>query len=210
MPGAMPIFSKNLDAFGQWRRYGGIGILVIAFSGLAGCGQSDEWRKFSTHAERPLRLSAVAQEQVVNAEPVRALKALDSEQINSPIVSLGQGLFHDRRLSGDGSISCASCHDIQRGGDDGLATSTGMRGQLGAVNAPTVLNSGHNFRQFWDGRVDTLVQQALIPIVNPVEMGGNWPDVMQALSADEVLMEQFEASFGTRQLTDLNLAIKTT
>lgn len=181
-------------------------LLVMAVFMVTGCGQSDDWQKFSRLAAQPTTLSGLQREVVAHPEPVRALQALDSERVNSPLVSLGRQLFHDKRLSGDGTVSCASCHDISSGGDDGLASSVGMRGQLGNINAPTVLNSGHSFRQFWDGRVVSLAEQALGPVVNPVEMGASWPEVVMKLSSDEMLVSRFEEEFGTRVLTPESLA----
>jgi len=86
-------------------------------------------------------------------------------------VALGRKLFHDKSLSSDGSIACSSCHDLARFGADGRATSLGVGGQVGARNAPTVLNAGAQFRMFWDGRAATLEEQAKGPVLNPGEMG---------------------------------------
>ncbi|HAI50584.1 MAG TPA: cytochrome-c peroxidase, partial [Enterobacteriaceae bacterium] len=66
--------------------------------------------------------------------------------------ALGFRLYHDPRISGDSSISCASCHQLGAGGVDGRKTSTGVRGEIGPINAPTVFNSVFNVVQFWDGR----------------------------------------------------------
>src|SRR5687767_10945181 len=71
-------------------------------------------------------------------------------------VELGQYLFFDSRLSADGTIACASCHQPPDGGDDGERVSTGIAEKLGRRNAPTVLNVGFKQRLFWDGRADSL------------------------------------------------------
>jgi len=99
-------------------------------------------------------------------------------------VALGERLFHDKRLSHDNTISCSSCHDLKRGGTDRLPTSIGINGAIGQLNAPTVFNSGFNFKQFWDGRSDSLEQQASGPVHNPIEMGSNWNEVIQKLQLD--------------------------
>lgn len=101
------------------------------------------------------------------------------------LVPLGRALFHDGRLSRDGSISCASCHPIANAGVDGLPTSLGVEGRTGQANAPSVLNAALNFRQFWDGRARTLEEQVAGPIHNPVEMDSNWRDVLSRLAGDE-------------------------
>src|SRR2546426_1559179 len=86
-------------------------------------------------------------------------------------IALGQKLFFDGRLSADGSVACASCHNPERAFTDGKPTSTGIHGRLGQRNAPTILNALYNKTQFWDGRAKTLENQAALPIVNSIEMG---------------------------------------
>src|SRR5216683_1063877 len=86
-------------------------------------------------------------------------------------IALGQKLFFDGRLSADRTVACSTCHDPARAFTDGRPTSIGIQGRVGQRNAPTVLNALYNKTQFWDGRVNTLEEQAALPIVNPVEMG---------------------------------------
>ena len=85
-------------------------------------------------------------------------------------VSLGKSLYFEPRLSKSGKISCNSCHLLDKFGVDGLPTSPGHEGQLGARNSPTVFNAGFHTSQFWDGREPDLEGQAKGPILNPVEM----------------------------------------
>jgi cytochrome c peroxidase len=86
-------------------------------------------------------------------------------------IALGERLFFDGRLSADGTVACATCHDPRRAFSDGLPTSIGIGGLLGRRNAPTIMNALYDTTQFWDGRAATLEQQAVMPIVNPLEMG---------------------------------------
>jgi cytochrome c peroxidase len=86
-------------------------------------------------------------------------------------IELGQKLFFDGRLSADGTVACATCHDPARAFTDGKPVSLGIKGRAGQRNAPTILNALYNKTQFWDGRVTTLEEQAELPIINPVEMG---------------------------------------
>ncbi len=87
-------------------------------------------------------------------------------------VALGEQLFHDKNLSRDRQVSCASCHDVLRGaGIDGLAASEGIGGQIGKRNAPTVWNAAFQSRLFLDGRAPSLEEQAKGPPLNPIEMG---------------------------------------
>ena len=104
---------------------------------------------------------------------------------------LGKALFHSPLLSKDNTISCASCHMIDFGGDDGFPVSTGINNAQGVRNSPTVLNSTFNFRQFWDGRASSLAEQAVGPIHNPVEMGSSWDEITAKLSDDIYFSETF-------------------
>ena len=86
-------------------------------------------------------------------------------------IELGRRLFNDRRLSRDGSIACASCHDPARAFSDGRAVAVGVFGRIGRRNAPAIINRGYGRAFFWDGRVRTLEEQVLKPIEDPNEMG---------------------------------------
>src|SRR6202040_3393872 len=112
-------------------------------------------------------------------------------------VALGEKLFFDSRLSGDGTVACATCHDPARAFTDGRSVSIGINGRAGQRNAPTILNALYNKTQFWDGRVQTLEQQAALPIVNPVEMGQPSLDAAVARVAAVAEYEQaFKQVFG--------------
>ena len=79
-------------------------------------------------------------------------------------------LYFDKRLSADGTVSCATCHSISRAFTDNLRVSIGIRGQHGTRHAPTIINAGYQKHLFWDGRAKTLEEQAKGPISNPKEM----------------------------------------
>ena len=110
-------------------------------------------------------------------------------------VALGEKLFNDKRLSRDNSLSCASCHNLSAGGVDGSPSSVGIGGAKGPINAPTVFNSALNFRQFWDGRANSLEEQAAGPVHNPKEMGSNWAEVLSKLAKDATLVDQMKQSY---------------
>lgn len=112
-------------------------------------------------------------------------------------VALGRKLYFDTRLSLDGSVSCATCHDVTRGFTDQRPVSEGIGGQFGKRNAPTTLNVALLQTLFWDGRSPTLEHQARQPILNPVEMG--MPDEATALKAirgDAEYQEAFRRAYG--------------
>lgn len=105
---------------------------------------------------------------------------------------LGKKLFSDVRLSKDNTISCASCHQLDLGGDDNLPVAIGIDGKMGTRNTPTVFNARYNFTQFWDGRVADLHSQVEGPIHNPIEMGTNFEEVITKLSKDQNYQQQFK------------------
>ena len=112
-------------------------------------------------------------------------------------ISLGQKLFFDRRLSADGTVSCSTCHDPALAFTDRKPTSVGIKGRVGQRNAPTVLNALYNKTQFWDGRVNTLEEQAALPIVNSVEMGQlNLDAAVGQIAAVEEYQQAFRNVFG--------------
>ena len=86
-------------------------------------------------------------------------------------IALGEKLFFEPRLSVDRTVACASCHNPDRAFTDGKPTSVGFKGRVGQRNAPTIFNALYNKKQFWDGRAETLEDQAAFPITNPSEMG---------------------------------------
>ena len=127
-------------------------------------------------------------------EPIRPIP--DAVAVDSAKAQLGKELYHDTRLSGDGTISCATCHAIETAGVDNLQYSKGIGGQFGGINAPTSYNATFNFVQFWDGRAATLADQAAGPPLNPVEMGSKTFDEIAAkLSADAGFKKRFLASY---------------
>ena len=116
----------------------------------------------------------------------------DSIATDEAKVALGHDLFFDGRLSGDGSIQCHTCHQLDKGGVDRLDTSTGIEGKKGPINAPTVFNAAFNFVQFWDGRAADLADQAKGPPTNPVEMGSHsWDDIVARFEMDEEFKKAF-------------------
>ena len=113
------------------------------------------------------------------------------------MVSLGEQLFFENRLSDDDTVSCATCHNPARAFTDGRPVSIGIGGRAGQRNAPTVLNALYNKTQFWDGRVDTLEQQAALPITNPFEMGSaSVGDAVAKIAGDQEYGRQFMRAFG--------------
>lgn len=128
--------------------------------------------------------------------PAPALPADPTNAVadNPAAAALGQSLFFDARLSADGSVSCATCHDPDKGFADGLELAEGL-GTAGR-HAPTVLGSALNRWFFWDGRADSAWAQALGPLENPVEHGTTRLSVAHAVAADPAQRAAYEALFG--------------
>ena len=121
----------------------------------------------------------------------------DDNPMTAEKIELGKLLYFDTRLSKDGSVSCATCHDPQMAWAERDATSTGIGSQVGGRNSPTVINSAYATAQFWDGRAATLEEQALGPIANPIEMGHSLPEMIGTLNKLAAYKDMFQKVFGT-------------
>lgn len=152
----------------------GMGLLVS----LAGCEEPDETAKLleALRAAVPAAAAAKPRPNEINPRLLRRFEPL-RDQIESPSnpltsakLELGRMLFFEKRLSRAQDLSCNSCHELARYGVDGLATSPGNRGAHGTRNSPTVYNAAGFFAQFWDGRVESVEEQAGQPLLNPTEM----------------------------------------
>jgi cytochrome c peroxidase len=114
---------------------------------------------------------------------------------------LGRLLYFDTRLSADGTVSCGTCHKPNLAFTDGVAVSTGIKGQKGTRNSPTVLNRAYSLAQFWDGRAVTLEEQVLGPMANPIEMGNTHMAVVKTLKSVAGYRILFTRVFGTDDIT---------
>jgi cytochrome c peroxidase len=115
-------------------------------------------------------------------------------------VELGKLLYFDKRISADGTVSCANCHDPAKGWTDRAPVSTGIKGQKGGRSAPTVLNSAYMDVQFWDGRAKTLEDQAKGPIQNPLEMGSTHEGTVKRIAGVKGYAPLFKAVFGDEKV----------
>jgi cytochrome c peroxidase len=113
-------------------------------------------------------------------------------------VSLGSKLFHDTRFSGDGTVSCATCHADDKAFTDGpLKTSQGINKQAGTRNAPTVVNAAYFTSMFWDGRATSLEDQSQNPFLNPIEMGlPTHEPILKIVREDPAYAAAFKKVFG--------------
>jgi cytochrome c peroxidase len=110
-------------------------------------------------------------------------------------VALGQRLFFDRRLSRDGSVACATCHNPNRAFSTSLPVATGVGGRPGHRNAPALINRGYGRTFFWDGRALSLEAQVLQPIQDPNEMDLTLEEASARVKLDASEISQALASY---------------
>lgn len=122
-------------------------------------------------------------------------------------VALGRKLFYEKRLSRDNSIACASCHLQEDAFSDPNAASIGIDGLTGNRNAMAIVNLAWVKDFFWDGRSKSLEEQALLPVIDPIEMHETWTNAVSKLQEDEDYPTMFEQAFGTSEIDSL-LAVK--
>lgn len=160
------------------------------------------WSGFISQSERDEVLDWIKSQRLAYYASDNAAPAMKTEPIqplpkevpyNVDKALLGEKLFFDKRLSGNNTVSCSTCHDLNKGGVDGLQTSTGIDNQKGPINAPTVFNAVFNHVQFWNGRAASLAEQAAGPPLNPLEMGSeSFDEIVDRLNADQKFKTQFE------------------
>jgi cytochrome c peroxidase len=121
--------------------------------------------------------------------------------IDTKKASLGKLLFFDPSLSKDETISCASCHKSEHGWADDKAISEGVYNRKGKINSPTVLNAVYNFKQFWNGRVDTLKEQAKGPLHNSFEMDMDDTLVEKRVNSNTMYKEYFKEIYKSNTIT---------
>jgi cytochrome c peroxidase len=122
---------------------------------------------------------------------------LQGNELTPDRIALGRKLYFDTRLSKDGTLACATCHDVSRGFSDHRSVSEGIGDHLGKRSAPTTMNAALLQSQFWDGRAPSLEEQAKLPILNPIEMGH--PDTASAMAAvntDSAYQALFQRAYG--------------
>jgi cytochrome c peroxidase len=115
---------------------------------------------------------------------------------NTEKIALGRKLFFDTRLSLDGTVSCATCHDPRKAFTDNLVKSKGISGQLSERNAPSILNAAFLKTAMFDAHLQTLELQVLVPIQEPVEMGHNMKNLIKQLRQIPEYQAAAQAIFG--------------
>jgi cytochrome c peroxidase len=168
----------------QFKRFYLIAIIIIV--AVLVIARSHFFTSYPKSANIPVQQREISE----SKEPIQPIPL--HINLNPNKVALGERLFNETKLSHNNNISCASCHNLQKGGTDGLTYSLGTNGALGFVNTPTVFNSGFNFRQFWDGRSDHLEDQIEGPTNASHEMASNWPEIIKKLKEDPNYVSTFK------------------
>ena len=129
-------------------------------------------------------------------EPVTAVPVPAANPQTPEKIELGKKLFFDRRLSGDGTMSCSTCHDPEKGFSDDLAISLSYPTTRNWRNSPTLINVGFQKFLFHDGRAHTLEEQALFPMMSAFEMNRNLDFVEEVIRSVPEYVEAFRKVFG--------------
>ena len=166
-------------------------VVICLLLGVVGLfwWQGDSINEEKTPEKAPLLPPAAAR----ISEPIQPIPGVLN--LNPKKVALGERLFHEPLLSGDGTVSCASCHNLETGGVDRKPRSTGINGAVGRINTPTVFNAGFHSKLFWDGRVETLEAQIDGPLMTQHEMSSSWETVITNLERSESYRRAFAAVY---------------
>lgn len=173
----------------------GAGVLALSVS-LMACGGAQQEKEKSQEQIENERYDASLSDKlgVFNKLPETAEN--EANPATPEKISLGHKLYFDTQLSKNNTISCNSCHNLEKFGVDNLPTSPGDAGENGGRNSPTVLNAALHSKQFWDGRAADVEQQAGMPILNPIEMAiPSESFLIDRLSKSEEYKKQFAAAF---------------
>ena len=140
-------------------------------------------------------------------EPISEVPAPNFNPMTTEKIELGKKLYFDRRLSGDGTMSCATCHIPELGYTDGQAISLNYPTTKNWRNAPTLINLAYNRYLFHDGRAESLEDQALFPILSAFEMNQNLDFLEEELRSVPEYVEEFRKVFGTDDITRERIAM---
>lgn len=187
MPGTWELRLRLRDANGAWD-----GAVISVPVGVveeppAAAARAANWNAAERALLRSLSLRSLA---APPADPTNAVAE------NPAAAALGRRLFFEPGLSGNGRISCATCHDPEKHFTDGQRVSAGIGGAAGTRNSPTVVGAAYAPFLFWDGRSDSLWSQALGPLQSRVEMGATRAGVVDFVRSQPSYRREFEAVFG--------------
>lgn len=168
--------------------------LVVLPLVLVACGTADE--DATTDTEPVDEVDDEYADLIAKFDPLGDVPVPEDNPMDEDVIELGKTLFFDPRLSGNDELSCASCHVPALGWSDGKPLFEGFEGVEGPRRTPTIINSAYYDELFWDGRADSLEEQAKGPISSPIEMNMNLDELADKLAAIDGYPEMFEEAFG--------------
>ncbi len=178
-----------------------IGLIIILTAGLSSCSKPQHKMN---DADKNLYNSAI---ESFKPLPLNLIDKTEKQEL----ISLGEKLYFEKKLSVNNTISCNSCHLLDKFGVDNQATSPGHNKKRGNRNSPTTYNAAINFVQFWDGRAENLEAQAVGPILNPIEHGyKDAESVIKAIDTAEYqahFARAFNNKSGSLNLPNIGVAI---
>jgi cytochrome c peroxidase len=155
----------------------------------------------STLVASALATTMVASDNLTKWMMPKKVPAPANNKTTKKKVELGRLLYFDARLSKDGRVSCATCHNPEKGWSDGQRRAVGVFGRVGPRNSPTVLNTAFQDLQFWDGRAKSLEEQALGPMQAHVEMNMKLSDVLARIKSKKGYVKMFKEAYPNEKLT---------
>ena len=120
-------------------------------------------------------------------------------------VTLGRFLFWDKKLSADNTISCGSCHSPEAAFSDNNPTSVGIDGLTGERNSMALVNLAYQNTFMWDGSADNLEDQAILPVINPIEMHETWANAVDKIDEDPLYDDLFIAAYGSNCVDSIRM-----
>lgn len=172
-------------------------LFMLSAASFAVCSQTVS--NLQPNATNSPQVPSVAASAVEGANPLLGLPPVPVPANNpqtSAKIALGNQLFHDKRFSIDGTVSCSNCHDDGKAFTDNLPVSVGNHGLTGTRNAPTVINAAFSKSQFWDGREPDLESQSKQPFLNPVEGGlSSHQPILDIVRSDPAYQSAFKEVF---------------
>ncbi|MFT3924083.1 MAG: cytochrome c peroxidase [Myxococcales bacterium] len=171
------------------------GLLWAWFAGcIAGCVLASACAPLEVEEPREQESALVAARS--SRSVTRAIEPLPERvDVDPARVALGERLFQDSRLSGDGSVACVDCHSLAHGGADGRVSSEAPGRPRGKVNVPSVFNVAFDFRYAWNGRFATIEQQLDFAMGSPAAMASSWERALAQLVRDGDLSAGFRAAY---------------
>ncbi|QOY36550.1 cytochrome-c peroxidase [Anaerobacillus isosaccharinicus] len=170
-----------------------LAVLILLSISLLGCSSANSQEKLVENDDLDEVIDMLLSNELL--VPLGEVPIPEGTPMTPEVLELGKLLFFDHRLSGNNEVSCQTCHDSELGYGDGQATFTKIDGALGLRNSPTVINSGFYTTLFWDGRAESLEEQALGPIQDPGEMNQPLDKLVDKLKLIDGYEELFLAAF---------------